>query len=261
MDIVLGPEGLSYRIVGGMVDLWVLAGPTPAAVTEQYTRVVGRPALPPYWSLGFHQCRWGYENVSVLKDVVEGYRAAAIPMEVLISDIDAMDGKRVFTLDPVNYPLSDMRALVQSLHDAGQRWIPIIDPGIKIDPGYTAYTDGLRDDIYLKDITGDPYVGSVWPGPVHFPDFMAPKAVAYWATQIKRFFKLIQFDGCVLLGAYGFFAWVFVYYFVLVTTTYTAVVVFVVVHQYTISKTQAVDRHERARQLLHWGGLPRPSRP
>lgn len=195
MDVVLGANRLSYRIVGGMLDLWVFAGPTPAAVMEQYSLVVGRPALPPFWSLGFHQCRWGYENVSVLRDVVEGYREAAIPMEVLISDIDAMDGKRVFTLDPINYPLDEMRALVKSLHDAGQRWIPIIDPGIKIDPDYAAYTEGLHDDVYLKDITGKPYVGSVWPGPVHFPDFMSPRAVVYWVNQIKRFFKLIAFDG------------------------------------------------------------------
>ncbi len=198
MDVVLGPSSLSYRVVGGMLDLWVFAGPTPAAVLEQYTRVVGRPALPPYWSLGFHQCRWGYENVSVLHDVVDGYRDADIPLEVLISDIDAMDGKRVFTLDPVHYPLSEMQAFVEKLHGNGQKWIPIIDPGIKIDSEYTAYTQGLEQDVFIKDVTGEPYVGSVWPGPVHFPDFLAPKGVRYWIAQIATFFKMIAFDGYVL---------------------------------------------------------------
>lgn len=36
---------------------FAFAGPTPAAVMEQFTRVVGRPALPPYWTLGWHQCK------------------------------------------------------------------------------------------------------------------------------------------------------------------------------------------------------------
>ncbi len=38
-------------------------GPTPQHVAEQYQAVVGRPAMPPRWALGFHQSRctgWGW---------------------------------------------------------------------------------------------------------------------------------------------------------------------------------------------------------
>ncbi len=47
----------SWRVTGGVLDLLVLAGPTPAAVLDQLTAVVGRPAMMPYWSLGWHQCK------------------------------------------------------------------------------------------------------------------------------------------------------------------------------------------------------------
>ena len=57
MDMVITDTQLQFRVIGGMVDLFVLAGPTPAAVMEQLTRIVGRPAMPPFWSLGFHQCK------------------------------------------------------------------------------------------------------------------------------------------------------------------------------------------------------------
>lgn len=33
-------------------------GPTPQHVAEQYQEVVGRPAMPPRWALGFHQSRY-----------------------------------------------------------------------------------------------------------------------------------------------------------------------------------------------------------
>lgn len=36
---------------------FVLMGPRPLDVMRQLTALVGRPALPPYWALGFHQGR------------------------------------------------------------------------------------------------------------------------------------------------------------------------------------------------------------
>jgi len=52
MEIVPGPDSLSFRAIGGVLDFYIFAGPTPAAVLEQLTAVVGRPYLPPYWSMG-----------------------------------------------------------------------------------------------------------------------------------------------------------------------------------------------------------------
>jgi lysosomal alpha-glucosidase len=36
MDIVLQPGALTYRIIGGVLDVYVFTGPTPAAVVQQY---------------------------------------------------------------------------------------------------------------------------------------------------------------------------------------------------------------------------------
>ena len=44
-------------MISGVVDLHFLMGPTPTDVMRQYTALEGRPAMPPLWSLGFHQCR------------------------------------------------------------------------------------------------------------------------------------------------------------------------------------------------------------
>jgi alpha-glucosidase (family GH31 glycosyl hydrolase) len=58
MDVVLHPEWVSFRLTGGIVDLFILLGPTPRDVIEQYTRLIGRPAMPPLWALGFHQSKY-----------------------------------------------------------------------------------------------------------------------------------------------------------------------------------------------------------
>lgn len=36
---------------------FVFMGPSPLEVLEQLTRVVGRPAMQPYWAFGFHQSK------------------------------------------------------------------------------------------------------------------------------------------------------------------------------------------------------------
>ena len=47
----------SWRVTGGVLDVLLLAGPTPLAVLDQLTAVVGRPAMQPRWALGWHQVR------------------------------------------------------------------------------------------------------------------------------------------------------------------------------------------------------------
>ena len=58
-DVTLTPApGLVYRTIGGVIDMYFFLGPDPESVVSQYTEAVGRYYIPPYWSLGFHLCRY-----------------------------------------------------------------------------------------------------------------------------------------------------------------------------------------------------------
>ena len=49
-------QTLSYNTNGGVIDLFIVAGPSPIEAVQQYSEVVGKSAMMPYWGLGLHQC-------------------------------------------------------------------------------------------------------------------------------------------------------------------------------------------------------------
>jgi alpha-glucosidase len=85
IDIGQSTNGtLEYNTIGGIIDLYFMAGKQPADVSRQYADVVGRSAMYPYWTLGFHQCKYGYWDVNMVAEVVGNYSSAGIPLEVSI---------------------------------------------------------------------------------------------------------------------------------------------------------------------------------
>lgn len=110
-----------------------------------------------------------------------------------------MNEYRDWTFDPVNYPQAEVKAFIEGLHANNQHQILITDPGIKYESGYKYYEYGRELDIFLKNSTGDDFIGRVWPGNTVFPDFLHPRAYEYWKTSIQDFLELVPVDGNFLV--------------------------------------------------------------
>ncbi|CAF1106839.1 unnamed protein product [Rotaria sordida] len=57
MDIDLQPlPAITYTTIGGIIALFLFTGPSAQDIIQQYWDVIGKPTMPPYWSLEIHQC-------------------------------------------------------------------------------------------------------------------------------------------------------------------------------------------------------------
>uniref|UniRef100_A0A670IDX3 Maltase n=1 Tax=Podarcis muralis TaxID=64176 RepID=A0A670IDX3_PODMU len=224
MEVKLQPTpALTYRTIGGILDFYVVLGPTPEQVVQEYTALIGRPVMPPYWSLGFQLCRYGYGNDTEISDLYDAMRAAKIPYDVQYADIDYMERQLDFTIGP---EFSKLPALVDKMKLDGMRFIIILDPAISGNETkpYPPFTRGVEDDVFIKwPNSSDIVWGKVWPdypgvvvntsiswdeqtelyrAYVAFPDFFRNSTVQWWKREIQEFHtnptnpaNSIKFDG------------------------------------------------------------------
>lgn len=181
------PSRYSFGADGGELDYFVFTGGkerAPKRILEDYANLTGKTPLPPIWALGNHQSRWSYFPEKRVRKIAEGFRSRKIPADVIHLDIDYMDGYRVFTWDKTRFP--DPKKMIADLKADGFQTVLIIDPGIKVDPTYSAYADGKRLGMFVKNPDGTELNRNVWPQSSAFPDFTDPKAREWFGAEFKR---------------------------------------------------------------------------
>ncbi|NWI99491.1 MGA protein, partial [Crypturellus undulatus] len=223
MDVTFQPTpALTYRTIGGILDFYMVLGPTPELVVQEYTALIGRPVMPPYWSLGFQLCRYGYSNDSEVAELVNDMKEAGIPHDVQYTDIDYMERQMDFT---IGAKFAGLPALVNKIKQEGMRFIPILDPSISgNESNYLTFTRGVEKDVFIKwPNTNDIIFSKVWPflpnvevnetlpeqtqiqlygAHAAFPDFLRNSTAEWWKQEIADCYNnptnasmSLKFDG------------------------------------------------------------------
>ncbi|XP_041850420.1 maltase-glucoamylase, intestinal [Melanotaenia boesemani] len=197
MEMILQPApAVTYRTIGGILDFFIVFGDTPEQVVQEFLELVGRPVIPPYWSLGFQLSRWDYGSLSEVKKTVERNRAVDLPYDIQYTDIDYMEDKKDFTYDKVKF--QDLPQFADYLHEKGQRYILILDPAIATskrvgDAPYESYDRGTAKNAWVTESDGTtPLIGEVWPGETVFPDYTSSNCIEWWADEYERFYAEIK---------------------------------------------------------------------
>ncbi len=181
-------DTLSIEIASADFDLYIFNSQQPLAIIKSYLQLTGCPYFPPRWSFGYQQCRYSYPDEKTVREICDNLEKHQIKCNAIYIDIDYMVGYKIFSVHPERFP--DLPKLVADLKDKDIRVIPIIDPGVKIEPGYLPYDSGLEKKVFCQNKDGTPFVGAVWPGLVHFPDFLNKKCRAWWGSLYREFCEM-----------------------------------------------------------------------
>lgn len=156
------------------LTVYIITGENEKDIVKQFRGIIGRSYIPPLWAFGYGQSRWGYKNEADIREVAAKYKAAGIPLDSIYLDIDYIERYKDFTVDEERFP--DLKGLAADMQAEGIHLVPIIDAGVKIEDGYSVYEEGVEKNYFCKNAEGGDFVGAVWPGRVHFPDFLQPEA-------------------------------------------------------------------------------------
>ncbi|XP_055018231.1 neutral alpha-glucosidase C isoform X2 [Boleophthalmus pectinirostris] len=177
----------------GVIDCRILLGPQPKQVFSQYAQLTGFQSLPPLFALGYHQCRWNYDDEADVKAVDAGFDRHKIPYDVIWLDIEHTDGKRYFTWDPVHFPKPT--ELQRHLQKKKRKLVVISDPHIKLDPDWSLFLEARDSGHFVKDREGQIFRGCCWPGESCYLDFTNPATRAWYS----RCFSLSNYKGSTSL--------------------------------------------------------------
>ena len=183
-----------HRTIGGVIDYYITINDTPDDALISIHDIIGHPTLPPFWSLGFHQCRWGYKNTEEIKSVYNNYIKNELPIDTFWGDIDILQDYRIFTLNKDNF--YDLPELIEEIHDHNYKFVPIVDLGFPLNEIDEFYLRGKKTNAFIKSsYTNEDLISYVWPGKAVFPDFFSKEAEELWSFAMEKYYNEVKYDG------------------------------------------------------------------
>jgi len=185
----VGSEKVSkvqFSVESEYLEYFVIDGPTPKKVLDRYTRLTGRPALPPAWSFGLWlttSFTTNYDEQTV-NSFIDGMAERNLPLHVFHFDCFWMKAFQWcdFEWDPQTFP--DPQSMLSRLKDKGLKICVWINP--YIGQKSPLFKEGKEKGYLLKRPDGRVWQWDKWQPGQAIVDFTNPEASAWYAGHLKR---------------------------------------------------------------------------
>lgn len=179
-------EYVGFSVPGERIKYYFFYGPRPKDVMRAYTRLTGRPALPPAWSFGL----WLSTSFTTDYDertttsFIDGMKEREIPLHVFHFDCFWMQEFHWcdFTWDKRFFP--DIRAALKKYHEKGLKICVWINPYIA--QGTSFFREGVQNGYLLKRADGKGiWQTDNWQAGMGLVDFTNPDAVGWYTDKLR----------------------------------------------------------------------------
>ncbi|EOW6645374.1 alpha-xylosidase [Cronobacter muytjensii] len=181
---------VQFSVAGEYLEYFVIDGPTPKAVLDRYTRLTGRPALPPAWSFGLWlttSFTTNYDEETV-NSFIDGMAARELPLHVFHFDCFWMKAFQWcdFEWDPATFP--DPEGMLARLKARGLKICVWINP--YIGQKSPLFREGMEKGYLLKRPNGAVWQWDKWQPGQGIVDFTNPAACEWYAGHLKRLVRM-----------------------------------------------------------------------
>lgn len=179
-------ERVQFSVEGERLAYYIVNGHTPKGTVALYTKLTGRPALPPAWSFGL----WLTTSFTTDYDegttgsFIQGMADRDIPLHVFHFDCYWMEAYEWcnFTWDPAAFP--DPEGMLKRYHERGLRICVWINP--YIGQKSPLFEEAMKEGYLLKKKNGDVWQTDMWQAGMGIVDFTNPDAAAWYQGKLKK---------------------------------------------------------------------------
>jgi len=175
---------LQFSVPQEELDYYVFLGPDPKDILDNYTRLSGRPALPPAWSFGLWlstSFTTQYDEKTVT-EFIDGMARRNIPLQVFHFDCFWMKERHWcdFQWDRKAFP--DPEGMLQRMKARGLKICLWINPYIS--QLSELFAEGSHGGFLLKRADGSVYQRDAWQPGMALVDFTNPRAVEWYCSKL-----------------------------------------------------------------------------
>lgn len=181
---------VQFSVPGELLDYYIIGGSTMKDVLSNYTKLTGKPALPPAWSFGLWlttSFTTPY-NEETVNHFIDGMKERDIPLHVFHFDCFWMKEFQWldFQWDREQFP--DPKGMLSRLKKKGLNICVWINPYIA--QKSLLFDEGIKHGYLLKKHDGSVWQWDRWQAGMGLVDFTNPNAVEWYKNELRQLIEM-----------------------------------------------------------------------